>query len=77
MVNKTILRRLEALEKLEQPPDTIVTMLIFDYNKLYNLEGEKAKPENVIKYSGRIDEDGHCRCIGSVVADPSEYKPTY
>jgi hypothetical protein len=52
MIKRTILRRLEALEKLERPPGTIVTM---------NLEGEKAKPENVIKYLGKIDENGNCR----------------
>jgi hypothetical protein len=50
MIKRTILRRLEALEKLERPPGTIVTM-----------EGEKAKPENVIKYLGKIDENGNCR----------------
>jgi hypothetical protein len=64
MIKRTILRRLEALEKLERPPGTIVTM---------NLEGEKAKPENVIKYLGKIDENGNCQAIGSVIADQSEY----
>jgi hypothetical protein len=72
MVKKTILRRLEALEKFK-PPGTIVPMVIFDYNKLFNLEGEKAKPENVIKYLGEIDEDGKWHCIGSVIVDPSDY----
>ena len=68
MVNKMILRRLEALEKLNRPPGTIVSMGTIDYNKLFNLEGEKAKPENIIKYLGKIDEDGICQCIGSVIA---------
>jgi hypothetical protein len=73
MIKRTILRRLEALEKLERPPGTIVTMLVFNFNKLLNLEGEKAKPENVIKYLGKIDENGNCQTIAAVIADPSEY----
>ena len=72
MVNKMILRRLEALEKLNRPPGTIVSMGTIDYNKLFNLEGEKAKPENIIKYLGKIDEDGICQCIGSVIANSSD-----
>jgi hypothetical protein len=73
MIKRTILRRLEALEKIERPPGTIVTMLVINYNNLLNLEGEKAKPENVIKYLGKIDENGNCQAIGAVIADPSEY----
>jgi hypothetical protein len=72
MIKRTILRRLEALEKIERPPGTIVSM-VANYNKLFNLEGEKAKPENVIKYLWKRDENGNCQPIGSVIADPSEY----
>jgi hypothetical protein len=71
MVKKTILRRLEALEKTERTRSEGVSMVV-DYNKLFNLEGKDAEPENVIKYLFKIDEDGHYHLSGSVIADPFE-----
>jgi hypothetical protein len=68
MVNKMIRRRLEALEKLTRAPNTIVLFGTIDYNRLFNLEGEKAKPENVIRYLAR-EVNGKLQCIGAVVAD--------